>query len=422
MQPIDSLSEIKTHNAFEGNTAPVTDTMRGAPVTICDAGIEATGVAVTFGDGHKTIYHHVWLRLNCFSKKFGNSGDGIRSITILDVPADITPKSVAIEDGNTLVVTWHDDHLSHYHASWLRTYDTSATRRAELSRYKPILWKSDMVQNFPSVDYQQVRQNDGTRYEMMEKLRDWGIVRVQAVGSDPDEFENLAALLGPIHETTVYGRIFDVQVEPVAKLGSKTGIHQDPHHDDVFYYAQPGIVFFHCLVNSEGTGGESTYTDGFAIAEAIRQEVPEAFELLTTVPIGHNRRHPGEIDLRVHAPLIRLDWRGSISGVRYFDRAMAPLDLPHDQIGPMYEAIREYHKRMISPEFKAEIKLADGDAVLIDNNRCQHGRSAFVATSPRRIRTCHVDRDEFHGRMRDLGARLGKPGYDMWLPQGACPS
>lgn len=422
MQADDTLSDITTYNAFEGNTAPITEALRGDALVITRASLDGQGVLVTFQDGHETRFHAVWLRLNCFCKQCGNSGDGIRSVTVLDVPGDIMPTEVTVEERTRLVITWPDGHCSHFHASWLRTYDTSEVRRTELAGYSPILWKSDMVENFPSVDYAGVCADDHIRLEMMEKLRDWGIVRIQNVGSNPDEFENLAALLGPIHETTVYGRIFDVQVEPVAKLGSKTGIHQDPHHDDVFYYAQPGIVFFHCLVNAQGTGGESTYTDGFAIAEAIRREAPEAFELLTTVPIAHNRRHPGEIDIRVHAPLIRLDWTGRISGIRYFDRAMAPLDLPYDRIGPMYEAIREYHKRMVSAEFKAEIKLGDGDAVLIDNNRCQHGRNAFVATSPRRIRTCHVDRDEFHGRMRDLGARLGKVGYDIWLPQGACPA
>ena len=421
MQPQETLTNIATYNAFEGNSAPITDAMSRAGLRVEVAEIQADGVTLRFGDGHVAVFHPVWLRLNCFCKQCGNSGDGIRSITIMDVPADIQPASVNAE-GGTLTITWPDGHLSDYATSWLRTYDSSPARREELMAYKPILWKSDMPRDFPSVDYAATLNDDRTRLEMMENLRDWGIVRIRDVGSNPDEFENLAALLGPIHETSVYGRIFDVQVEPVAKLGSKTGIHQDPHHDDAFYYAQPGIVFFHCLVNSEGKGGESTYTDGFAIAEAIRAEAPEAFELLTTVPIPHNRRHPGEIDVRVHARLIRLDWTGRISGVRYFDRAMAPLDLPHEMIGPMYEAIREFHKRMVSPEFKAEIKLSDGNAVLIDNNRCQHGRNAFVATSPRRIRTCHVDRDEFHGRMRDLGARLGKAGYDMWLPQGACPA
>lgn len=421
MQPQEALTDITTYNAFEGNNAPVTDRMKPAVLTLTTAAMCDGNVQLCFGDGHSVAFHPVWLRLNCFCKQCGNSGDGIRSITIMDVPADIRPASVAA-NGDSLSITWPDGHESNFATSWLRTYDTSPARRDERAGYRPVLWKSDLTENFPSVDYSATLTDDHTRLEMMEKLRDWGIVRIKDVGSDPDEFENLAALLGPIHETTVYGRIFDVQIEPVAKLGSKTGIHQDPHHDDVFYYSQPGIVFFHCLVNSQGTGGESTYTDGFAIAEAIRNEAPEAFRLLTSVPIPHNRRHPGEIDLRVHAPLIRLDWTGRISGVRYFDRAMAPLELPPAEVGPMYEAIREFHKRMVSPEFKAEIKLRDGDAVLIDNNRCQHGRNAFVATSPRRIRTCHVDRDEFHGRLRDLGARLGKSDYDFLLPQGACPA
>ena len=134
-------------------------------------------------------------------------------------------------------------------------------------------------------------------------------------------------------------------------------------------------------MNSEGKGGESTYTDSFAIAEAIRAVAPVAFELLTTMPIPHNRRHPGEIDVQVHAPLIRLDWTGRISGVRYFDRAMSPFDLPHDMIGPMYEAIPESHKRMVSPEFRAEIKLSGGDAALMTTTAANTG-----ATPSRRPR------------------------------------
>ena len=57
--------------------------------------------------------------------------------------------------------------------------------------------------------------------------------------------------------------------------------------------------------------------------------------------------------MRVHAPLIRQDWTGRISVVRNSYRAMAPFGLPVEQAGPMHEAVRAFHKRMVSPEFKA---------------------------------------------------------------------
>ncbi len=148
-------------------------------------------------------------------------------------------------------------------------------------------------------------------------------VSVAGLGESPDRTEDLAGLIGPIHETTVYGRIYDVRAEPVAKLGAKTGMAQAPHIDDAFYYSQPGIDVFHCLVNTT-EGGMSTYVDGFAIAESIAVEDPDAYELLTTIPIGHIRRHPGEIDLRNRGPLISLD--ESSPGPSQCSRRRAALD------------------------------------------------------------------------------------------------
>ena len=77
---------------------------------------------------------------------------------------------------------------------------------------------------------------------------------------------------------------------------------------------------------------------------------------------------------------------------------------------------------MVSPEFKVEFLVPSGAGMLIDNQRVMHGRNAFSAHSGRRIRLCHVDRDEFHGRLRDLGARMGHDDYDLVLPAGAAPA
>jgi alpha-ketoglutarate-dependent taurine dioxygenase/DUF971 family protein len=416
------IANIKKSNSYIGNSAPVPNSTTESMLRITKTSYNDKILTLSWGDSFSSDYHFIWLRHNCFCQHCGNSIDGIRSITILDISADIKPREVQLNENRMLKLTWDDGHQSLYDASWLRAHCYDDKSRSERLRFQPITWKASMVDNFPSVDYSSALHSDSVRLDMFEKLRDYGIVKVDDVGSATEETEKLANLIGPIHETTVYGYIYDVQVEAVSKLGAKTAIHQDPHHDDAFYYNHPGIDVFHCLINDTGKGGESTYCDGFAIAESIREEAPKAFELLTTVPIQHNRCHPGEIDLRIHAPLIRLDWNGKLSGVRYFDRAMAPLDMPSDLVAQMFEAIRHYHKRMVSSEFKITIKVPPGAGMLIDNQRVMHGRTAFRTDSGRHIRLCHVPRDEFHGRLRDLGARLGRDDYDIVLPQGACPS
>lgn len=422
MRQDQSIAGVTTSNAFMGNhlTPPKASSVEAnqlANITQLERELE-----VHWGDDVCAKFHYQWLRHNCFCSQCGNSADGIRSITLLDIEPDIRPTSATIDASGNLQITWPDGHPSEYGPEWLRRYSYSEQAREERGAWQPTLWQSNITDDFPSHDYRLVQSEPEEQLRMLETLRDYGIVKLENVGDDPEETERLAALLGPIHETTVYGRIFEVKVEPVSKLGSKTAMHQDTHHDDAFCYNHPGLVVFHCLQNVDGSGGESTYCDGFAIAEEMRTEAPEAFELLTTVPLQHSRRHPGEIDFRLHAPMIRLDWQGKVSGVRYFDRAVAPLDVPSDLVEPMFAAIREYHRRMVSDKYKAVIKIPSGSAVFIDNHRCMHGRNAFEVTSPRCIRTCNVPRDEFHGRLRDLGYRLGRDDYDRFLPQGACPA
>ena len=105
----------------------------------------------------------------------------------------------------------------------------------------------------------------------------------------------------------------------------------EPHVDAAFYYSPPGINIFHCLRNTD-EGGMSTYVDGFAVAESPKAEKPDAYEVLTTLPVTHIRRHPGEVNLHSRSPVIRLDEFGRLSGIRYFDRALGPLDVAPDDI------------------------------------------------------------------------------------------
>ena len=62
-----------------------------------------------------------------------------------------------------------------------------------------------------------------------------------------------------------------------------------PKHTDQCYRHTPmGFNFFHSLKTS-GVGGETILADGFEIARVLRETEPEAFRLLSTVPIQFYR-------------------------------------------------------------------------------------------------------------------------------------
>lgn len=409
--PQSSVDGIVAYNPFVGNR------LGYETPGVASASIGSDGVQVSFTDAATHHFHHQWLRHSCYCPDCGNPSDGIRANTVVSFGADITAKTAEATNGD-LVIGWPDGHMSKYGPDWLRhhAYDNRASERRRA--WKPTLWKRDLSDDFPTVRWKEASGDRLGQLALYESLRDFGIVRVSDLGAELSRTEELASLIGPIHETTVYGRIYDVRAEPVAKLGAKTGMAQAPHIDDAFYYSQPGIDVFHCLVNTE-EGGRSIYVDGFAIAESIRTETPDAFDALTTLPVAHIRRHPGEIDLRNRGPLISLDGFGRPSGIRYFDRALAPLDVDPDQVDRLYNAIREFNRRMISEEFITQIRVAPGDGMLIDNHRVLHGRTAFDPSFGRHIRLCHVPRDEFHGRLRELSRTLRPAEHDVYLPQGS---
>ncbi len=407
-----AVGGITTYNPHLGNRLGIAD----APA-VTGATIDGRQVHVTFADGRQRTYSAQWLRHCCWCAECGNPADGIRFTTVASIPPDIAPVNAGTCNGD-LVLTWPDGHRSAYGSDWLaaNAYDDEARRRR--AAWQPATWRAELADDFPTVDWTDAGDGADGQLHAYRLLARYGIVRIDNLGTDPACTEQLANLVGPIHETTVYGRIYDVRAEPVAKLGAKTGMAQAPHIDDAFYYSPPGIDIFHCLVNTD-VGGMSTYVDGFAIAESLRADEPDAFEALTTLPVTHVRRHPGEINLRSRSPVIRLDEFGRLSGIRYFDRALGPLDVPASDVDRLYDAIRAFSGRMLSPEFTAAIRVEPGQGVLIDNHRVMHGRTEFDPASGRHIRLCHVPRDEFHGRLRELSLQLDPWRHDQYLPQGS---
>ena len=56
------------------------------------------------------------------------------------------------------------------------------------------------------------------------------------------------------------------------------------HTDNPYRKPIPGIQLLHCIKN-DSVGGNSTLTDGFAIANHLRKKYPKYFQLLTSIKI-----------------------------------------------------------------------------------------------------------------------------------------
>ncbi len=363
---------------------------------------------VYWADGHRSTFHYLWLRDNCYCSICGDPRHGEKRFRIVDVPLDIEPLSVHWNSSNALEIVWKPDgHKSIYDAQWLRQHCYSATER-EHRQHRPILWDSQIVTNLPQIGYEEVQTGDAGRLQLLKYLRDYGICFVRNVPPQKGELESFAQSFGALLETN-YGRVFEIVVDPEEsqKSVANSQINLIPHTDDAYQYAPPGIIFFHCLMANNDGSGQSTFVDGFQIAEILRQDHSEAFELLCRYEITFQKHYEDRIDMRFSSPVFCLDSGGNLKEVRISNLFPAPLNLPEEIIEPFYAAYRKLMQLHTDPRYCLQQGLQPGDLVMFDNHRVLHGRTAIGIQNQRRhLRYCSVDRDYFYSWRRLLEKNL----------------
>jgi gamma-butyrobetaine dioxygenase len=169
-------------------------------------------------------------------------------------------------------------------------------------------------------------------------------------------------------------------------------------------------------------GGTSLFVDAIAAAESLRTILPADFTHLVTTPVPfqyiNDARH-----LHYARPMITLDPAGGteprVTAVNYSPPFQAPLlrNTPHE----FYEALARFSGLVEAPAAVYSHQLGEGEAVVFDNRRVLHGRTAFesrrfgsvsdgkVGGEPTRwLKGCYFEGDVMasHGRMlRDRAAR-----------------
>lgn len=71
-----------------------------------------------------------------------------------------------------------------------------------------------------------------------------------------------------------------------------------------------------------------------------------------------------------------------------------------------YDAIRHWDSCLKSPDSEFWVQLAPGTAVIVDNHRVLHGRSAF--TGKRRVCGAYIGRDDYRARLDALRGQFAK--------------
>jgi len=139
----------------------------------------------------------------------------------------------------------------------------------------------------------------------------------------------------------------------------------------------------------------------------MKELYPEAYDILTRVKLhahaaGDDKSFYKPGPTSAGYPVITLDPNTKeVVQVRYNNDDRSVVNrLPASLVEEWYDALRAWNKCLTDHDSEYWVQLSAGTAVVVDNYRVLHGRSAF--TGKRRMCGAYIGADEYRSRLRVL--------------------
>ena len=356
----------------------------------------AMSLDIRWPDGTVGTFPYIWLRDTDPTGFHPQTGE--RTFDLTQVSLDIAPDRAAIED-DTLMIRWPDAETdSRFDLNWIKTH-RPGQKRTDPADIAPKLWGSELgADGVPRHDATAILNDYQALLAWLCDTKLYGLSIVDGLADDIDAGVEVARRVGHLRETN-FGLTFEVVSKPDPNNLAYTSDALPLHTDLTNQELPPGFQFLHCLAN-EAEGGGSTFCDGFAVAKALREVDPEAFEVLSRIHVPF-RFQDKVTDIRSRKAVITLNERNEVDEICFNAHIADVLDLDADEMIAFYRAYKRYMELSRDDSLGIALKLKGGEMVVFDNRRVLHGREAFdPSTGYRHLHGCYVDRGEWDSRLR----------------------
>ncbi|MBC6423806.1 MAG: TauD/TfdA family dioxygenase [Hormoscilla sp. SP5CHS1] len=389
------------------------------------------GVVIIWKDSHETFFDNLWLRDSCrCSECFQHDTLG-KNIDLLQIPLAPKIDRVSITQEGNLDIIWGGEEQGHhsvYDASWLRAHCSKVLAQ----KPRPQLWDGSF--EVPQFDYSEVLNDDEVLFKWLNKLYKTGATIINETPKTEEGLKSLAQRIGMIrpryHPTNVFK--LDTTDEALHKINpSYKSDRLYLHADYAAYDNAATLIFFHCVEYENPDKDEQAYSiiaDGLKIAELLKEQKPEYFNLLSQEYVSfYRRRFSVQEEILENdsiynyqwegyhlGHIINLDTQGEVRLLRFRSKLRAPFLLDPDKRQQFYEAYRYFMTLIEQPEYICRFLMAPGQVLVFNNRRILHGRTGYSNSLRRVVNGVAVDEEAFRSRWRILlGRKTGMS--DVWL-------
>ncbi|GLB40713.1 putative protein of unknown function (DUF971) [Lyophyllum shimeji] len=399
-----SAASLRPRSATEDSIQPLPEV---SPDALPIVSIGDNKVAIGWDTRTWSRFHNIWLRDHCRCPKCFHAITKQRLVNTFEIPHDITPVTVQPK-AEGLEVKWpsSDSHISLYPWAWLQQHSYDPVIHKTDAEKDKVLWGKKIEKSPPTVTYEEaMSEDDRGLFKWLTNIDKFGFSLVQGVPPTPEATEELVERIGFIRETQ-YGRFWDFTSDLAKGDMAYTTIALGAHTDTTYFTDPCGLQVFHLLSHTDGSGGASLLVDGFYAASILKELYPDAYDVLSNVRVpAHAAGEPSALyrpsppsgyPVLSHDPV-----SGELTQVRWNNDDRSVMShLGPQLVEEWYSAIRAWNECLTSPDSEFWIQLQPGTAVVIDNHRVLHGRSAF--DGKRRMCGAYVGVDEYRSKLAVL--------------------
>jgi len=368
--------------------------------------LNENGGFLTLDEGSvQTRFHAIWLRDNAWDPETRSADNGQRLIALRDIPPE-TFISAATLTGSILSVTFApEDKKIDYDVNWLlqNAYDRAASNQVGWTKPSVETWDSDLMAEIPVADFNAVHTDRTELKNWLGQIARFGFGKLTNGPIEELALTRVVDLFGYVRETN-YGRHFEVRTEVNPTNLAYTGLGLQAHTDNPYRDPVPTVQVLYCL-ESSAAGGENMVVDGFRVAERLRAENQDWFNVLSRYCAHFEYAGSDDVVLQSRRPMIELAPDGELIGVRFNNRSTASItDVPFDEMETYYAAYRRMGEIIDDPAMEVSFRLEPGESFLVDNRRVLHARKGYSGSGKRWLQGCYADMDSLNSKLAVLEA------------------
>lgn len=358
-----------------------------------------------------------WLRERCQSSDMVDPSTKQPVYNPHDFRSCLTMTAASVlPESNELEVSFVDGHTSNFDLNRLEAelmnFSESPIQVDSYNRPKVKTWSGDTFA-VPKYDATEVMEDQSVRLALITDLLTTGAALVSNVPRESGAVVRFGETLSTLRQTD-WGPCFNVRTKPDAEQigsgGAKKDLAYTPnpigfHTDNPYRWPTPDFQLLHaidhCTCPDAAPCAECSVlnymVDGYYIAEKLRQEDPNAFELMSTVPVRFENNGGDGGSALVHvAPHFELGrFSDTLQAIRFSAKSgqYAP---PMDPVkaAAFYEARRRFSEMAHDAKHINSMQFQPGDCLVFDNQRILHARSQIMPTDGERwVQGCYIDRD-----------------------------